>query len=74
MSDLVKNQQYAEAIESHEGDSITGRLAAGVRLNVPLNLGIKFLGFTCVERCLILDLDFRYDLILVMAWLECHET
>ena len=26
-----------------------------------------------MERCLVLDLDTRYDLILGMAWLERHE-
>ena len=30
---------------------------------VPLNLGIKFLDFDSIERCLVLDLDSRYDLI-----------
>ena len=36
---------------------------------VPLKLGMKFLDFDSVERCLVLDLDSRYDLILGMAWL-----
>ena len=52
------------------------RLATGVRVTVPkvpLNLGVKFLDFNSVERCLVLDLDSRYDLILCMAWLERHE-
>ena len=40
---------------------------------VPVNLGIKFMDFDSVERCLVLDLDSRYDLILGMAWLERHE-
>ena len=52
---------------------VSRRVYEAPLLNVPLNLGIKFLGFTCVERCLILDLDFRDDLILGMAWLESHE-
>ena len=34
---------------------------------------MKFLDFDSVERCLVLDLDPRYDLILGMAWLERHE-
>jgi len=38
-----------------------------------VNLGVKFLDFNSVERCLVLDLDSRYDLILGMAWLERHE-
>ena len=40
---------------------------------VPLNLGVKFLDFDSIERRLVLNLDSRYDLILGMAWLECHE-
>ena len=38
-----------------------------------MNLGIKFLDFDSIERCLVLDLDPTYDLILGMAWLERHE-
>ena len=34
---------------------------------------MKFLDFDSIERCLVLDLDSRYDLILGMAWLERHE-
>jgi hypothetical protein len=37
---------------------------------VAVNLGVKFLDFDSVERCLVIDLDSRYDLILGMAWLE----
>jgi hypothetical protein len=40
---------------------------------VAVNLGVKFLDFDSVERCLDLDLDSRYGLILGMAWLERHE-
>ncbi|KAK1947234.1 hypothetical protein P3T76_001244 [Phytophthora citrophthora] len=40
---------------------------------VPMDLRLKFLDFDSVERCLVLDLDSRYDLILGMAWLERHE-
>ena len=29
--------------------------------------------FDSIERCLVLDLDSRYDLILGMAWLERHD-
>ena len=29
--------------------------------------------FNSIERCLVLDLDSRYNLILGMAWLERHE-
>ena len=38
-----------------------------------MNLGIKFLDFDSIERCLVLDLNSRYDLILGIAWLERHE-
>ncbi|CAI5739863.1 unnamed protein product [Peronospora farinosa] len=73
---LEGSQLYAEALEAQEGDSITVRLATGVRVTVPkvpLNLGVKLLDFNSVERYLVLDLDSRYDLILGMAWLERHE-
>ena len=52
------------------------RLATGARVTVPkvpLNLDVKFLDFNSIERCLDLDLDSRYDLILGMVWLERHE-
>ena len=74
---LKGSQHYAEALKAHEGDSITVRLAAGSRVTaskVPLNLGINFLYFDTIERCLVLDLDSRYDLILGMVWFEHHET
>ena len=64
---LEGNKRYAEALTEHESDSITVRLATGSRVTVPkvpLNLSIKFLDFDIIERCLVLDLDSRYDLIL----------
>ena len=70
---LEGSQQYAEALKAHESDSITVRFATGARvtvLKVPLNLDVELLDFNIVERCLILDLDSRYDLILGMDWLE----
>ena len=73
---LEGSQQYAEALKAHSNETITVRLATGTRVTVPkvpINLGVKFLDFDCVERCLVLDLDTRYDLILGMAWLERHE-
>ena len=73
---LEGSQRYAEALKAHEGDIITVRLATGIRVTVskaPLNLGVKFLDFDSIERCLVLDLESRYDLILEMAWLESHE-
>ncbi|GMF62317.1 unnamed protein product [Phytophthora fragariaefolia] len=56
--------------------TVTVRLATGTHVTVPkvpVDLGVKFLDFDSVERCLVLDLDARYDLILGMAWLERHE-
>ena len=70
---LEGSKQYAEA---QEGGSITVRLATETRVTVPriaINLSIKFCDFDDVERCLVLDLDSRYDLILGMAWLERYE-
>ena len=67
---LEGSQQYAEALNAQEGDSITVCLASGTRITVPriaINLSIKFCDFDDVERCLVLDLDSRYDLIL--EWL-----
>ena len=73
---LEGSQRYADTLKTHEGDSITVRLATGscVTVNkVPLNLGVKFFYFDVIERCLVLDLFFRYNLIIGMAWLERHE-
>lgn len=70
-------QQYTEALNAQEGDSITVRLTTWFRVAVPriaIKLSIKFCVFDDVERCLALGLDSRYDLILGMAWLERHET
>ena len=66
---LERNQQYAEALKAQDGDGILVRLATGARVTVPkvpLNLDVKILGFNSFERCLDLDLDSRYDLILGM--------
>ena len=52
------------------------RLSTGVRVtvpNVPLNLAVRLLDFESTERCLVLDLDSRYDLILGMVWLKRHK-
>lgn len=75
-STMEDSQQYAEALSARNHDHVTVRLATGTRVTVPkvpVNLGVKFLDFDSVERCLVLDLDARYDLILGMAWLERHE-
>ena len=74
---LEGSKEYVDALRAQEGDLITIRLATGTRVTVPkvsLNLGVKFLDFDSVERCLFLDLDSRYDLILGMVWLERHEA
>ena len=55
---------------------INVRLATGTLVTapkVPVNLGVKFFDFNSIERCLALDSDSRYNLILGMAWLERHE-
>ncbi|GMF46740.1 unnamed protein product [Phytophthora fragariaefolia] len=70
------NQLYAEALKARNRDIVTVRLATGTRVTVPkvpVDPGVKFLDFDSVERCLVLDLDVRYDLILGMAWLERHQ-
>jgi hypothetical protein len=75
-STMEGSLQYAEALKTRTSDVITVRLAPGTRVTVPkvaVNLGVKFLDFDSVERCLDIDLDSRYDLILGMAWLERHE-
>ena len=36
-------------------------------------MSVKVLDFDSTERCLVLDLNSRYDLILGMDWLERHE-
>ena len=45
-------------------------LARVAILKVLLSLGVKFLEFYSIERCLDLDLDSRYDLILGMVRLN----
>ena len=75
-STILKSQLYAEALKARQGDEITVRLATGTKVTTPkvqVDLGLKFLDFNSVERCLVLDLDTRYDLILGMEWLERHE-
>ncbi|GMF56609.1 unnamed protein product [Phytophthora fragariaefolia] len=75
-STMEGSQRYAEALKARNRDIVTVRLATGTRVTVPkvpVDLGVKFLDFDSVERCLVLDLDARYDLILGMAWLERHE-
>ncbi|GMF45530.1 unnamed protein product [Phytophthora fragariaefolia] len=76
-STMEGRQLYAEALKARNRDIVTARLATGARVTVPkvpVDLGVKFLDFNSVERCLVLDLDASYDLILGMAWLERHEA
>ncbi|GMF35773.1 unnamed protein product [Phytophthora fragariaefolia] len=75
-STMEGSQLYAKALKARTRDIVTVRLATGTRITVPkdpVDLGVKFLDFDSVERCLVLDLDARYDLILGLAWLESHE-
>ncbi|ETO60135.1 hypothetical protein F444_21631 [Phytophthora nicotianae P1976] len=75
-SALEGSQLYAEALEVRTRDEISVRLATGILVTVSkvsADLNVKFLDFDSVERCLVLDLDSRYDLILGMARLERHE-
>ena len=67
---LEGNQQYAESLKAHDGVSITVRLATGARVTVPkvpFNLGLKFLDFNSVERCLVLICT--RDMIAFSVWL-----
>ncbi|GMF22950.1 unnamed protein product [Phytophthora fragariaefolia] len=75
-STMKESQLYAEALSARDLGIVTVRLATGPHVTVPtvpVDLGVKFLDFDSVERCLVLDLDARYDIILGMAWLERHE-
>ncbi|GMF56516.1 unnamed protein product [Phytophthora fragariaefolia] len=70
------SQLYDEALKARNRDIVTVCLATGTRVTVPkvpVDLDVKFLDFDSVERCLVLDLDARYDLILGISWLERHE-
>ena len=73
---LEGNPRYVEALKAHKVDTITVRLTTGTLVTapkVPVNLGVKFFDFDNIERCLVLDLNSRYDLNLGMACLERHE-
>ncbi|GMF60064.1 unnamed protein product [Phytophthora fragariaefolia] len=75
-STMEGSQLYAQALRAREHDIVTVRLAKGTSDTVPKvpgDLGVTFLDFDSVERCLVLDLNARYDLILGMPWLERHE-
>ena len=74
---VERNRICAEALQAQNGDTITVRLAIGTRFSVPevlVKLGVKISNFDSIKRCLVLDLESRYDLIIGMAWLERHES
>ncbi|KAG3028048.1 hypothetical protein PC128_g17524 [Phytophthora cactorum] len=65
-STLEGSQQYAEALKVQTRDTISVRLATGTLVTVSkvsVDLGVKFLDFDSVERCLV----FR-DMISSLAW------
>ena len=67
---LKDNPRYGEALKAHKDYTITVCLATvtlATAPKVPVNMGVKFFSFDGIERCLVLDLDSRYDLILGMA-------
>ncbi|GMF59028.1 unnamed protein product [Phytophthora fragariaefolia] len=67
---------YAEALRARNRDIVTVCLATGIQVTVPkvpVNLGVNYLDFDSVERCSVVDLEARYDLILGTTWLERHE-
>ena len=76
MCNVVSLKEVSNMLKVHNDEAITVCLATKTIVSVSkvsLDLSVKFLDFNCKNRCLILDLDTRYDLILGMAWLERHE-
>ncbi|KAI9907331.1 hypothetical protein PsorP6_004558 [Peronosclerospora sorghi] len=74
---VEKSRLYAVALEARSRDVVTVLLATGVQVSVPkvsIDLKLKFADFDSSERCLVLELDSRYDLILGMKWMERHDT
>ena len=70
---LEGNKCYADALQAENGDTIAFRLAIGNLVTVPkvpVNLGVKFFDFDGIERCLVLNLDSRYDSFLVCPGLK----
>ena len=70
------SQQYAEALKVHEGDVITVRLATEARVTVhkvPLNLGVKFVDFESIKRCLVVDLSRDMKSFSVWSCWNGHE-
>ena len=71
-----KIQRRAEALIAHKGNLIAVRSATGSRVGVPkisLSLSVNCFDFDITERCLFLDLDIIYYIILGMTWIERHE-
>uniref|UniRef100_A0AAV1T949 Uncharacterized protein n=1 Tax=Peronospora matthiolae TaxID=2874970 RepID=A0AAV1T949_9STRA len=67
---LKGSQKYAEALKAQKNETVTVRFATGALVTVPtvpVNLGVEFPDFDSIERCLVLDLGERYDLILGIA-------
>ncbi|POM59972.1 LOW QUALITY PROTEIN: hypothetical protein PHPALM_31221 [Phytophthora palmivora] len=68
--------KYADVLRESKGrDQVSVRLADGTVVNVPgvrMDLAVKFEDFDSTESFLVLDMD-KYDLSLVMPWLEKHE-
>ncbi|GMF20254.1 unnamed protein product [Phytophthora fragariaefolia] len=59
-STMEQRQLYAEAIRACDRDIITVRFATGTSVTVPkvpVELGVIFLDFDSVERCLVLNMD-----------------
>ncbi|KAG3074540.1 hypothetical protein PI125_g21952 [Phytophthora idaei] len=57
-----ERMHYAEALKVQTRDTILVRLATGTLVaasKVSVDLGVKFLDFDSVQRCLVLDLDSR---------------
>ena len=70
---LKGNPRYVEALKAYKGDTITVRLATGTLVTTPrvsVNLGVTFFDYDSIGRCLVLDLDSRYYLIIGMLGLS----
>ena len=70
-----QHPEYDERKNS-QTDSITVRLANGSLITsamIVITLPIEFCGFKCNENLIVLDMSYKYDLILGMPWLEKHQ-
>jgi len=71
----MQHPEY-EQIKNSTTDSITIRLANGSLVTtamIVIKLPIEFSGFKCNEDLIVLDMSYKYDLILGMPWLEKHQ-